>query len=319
MKTFDEIYEELKNGNNGDLINTWKKAKDKKDKADKISKTICLIVDLFALVIMFLNRRALIFPVSIIIALVIILFINFIIFIITSIVFSSKEQLEYIAKYKKIVINKLMNNFYDGLEYFPQKGMPEYIYKQPEYHECYDIYKSEDYFEAQIKNTYSIQMSEVLTQEEQEYKDSDGNTKTRLITKFNGLFAKVIMHKSINSKLKIMLNHHVYAGERLQMDSSEFEKYFDVAASNKIIGMQLLTADVMEELVQFENKTNMKFDIVINQNELYLRFHSGSMFEPDNFKKEPLNKETLERYFYMLNFTYNLSNKLINIINDLEI
>ena len=102
---------------------------------------------------------------------------------------------------------------------------------------------------------------------------------------------------------------------KLNMDSSEFEKYFDVKTTNKIIAMQLLTSDVMEELIKFEDKTKMKYDIYIKNDELYLRFHSGAMFEIENLKKEILDKELIEKYFYMLNFTYNLSNKLINIIH----
>ena len=98
------------------------------------------------------------------------------------------------------------------------------------------------------------------------------------------------------------------------MDSSEFEKYFDVSATNKIIGMQLLTADIMEELIDFVNKTNMKYDIVINNNNIYLRFHSGTMFETGSLKKGAIDKDMIQKYFYMLNFTYNLSDKIINVV-----
>lgn len=55
-----------------------------------------------------------------------------------------------------------MNNFYDNLEYFPNKEMPEYIYDKLNY-EYYNRYKSEDYLEAQINGKYSIQMAEILT------------------------------------------------------------------------------------------------------------------------------------------------------------
>lgn len=99
----------------------------------------------------------------------------------------------------------------------------------------------------------------------------------------------------------------------------EFEKYFDVSATNKIIGMQLLTADVMEELIDFENRTNMKYDMVINNNSIYLRFHCGPMFEPQALKKGIIDKKDIQKYFYMLNFTYNLSDKIIKIINETEI
>lgn len=212
-----------------------------------------------------------------------------------------------------------MSNFYDNLEYFPQKPMPEYIYKEMKY-ESYDHYRSEDYFEAQINKKYGIQMAEVLTIKEETYRDSNGNIRTREITKFRGLFAKIEMDKSINSELRIGQNGGMLMQkDRLEMDSSQFEKYFDVKASNKIIGMQLLTADVMEKLIEFRNKTNMKYDISINNNNLYLRFHCGNMFEAGNLKKDILEKSVIEKYFYMLNFTYNLSNTLINIINDTQI
>ena len=100
---------------------------------------------------------------------------------------------------------KLISNFYDNPEYFPQKPMPEYIYEKLQY-EHYDNYKSEDYFEGYIDDKYSIQMAEVLTEEIDKYKDSEGETHTRIITKFHGLFAKVLMEKSIKSEIQIMQN-----------------------------------------------------------------------------------------------------------------
>ena len=63
----------------------------------------------------------------------------------------------------------------------------------------------------------------------------------------------------------------------------------------------------------------MKFDIVIKENEIYLRFHSGDMFEPTNLKNGPLDRKSLEKYFYMLNFTYNLSKRLIDLVEETQI
>lgn len=317
MKTFDEIYEELQNGNNNELNNLWQEAKNEQNKANKISLIICLIIDICAMIIIFnkgINLSSILFILPILAP---ILIVNLFVVIIANIAFS-KNTSKFSAKYKQIVIKKLINNFYNNVEYFPYKEMPEYIYEKLEY-EYYDSYESDDYLEAQINNEYSIQMAEVHTIEEQEYEDSEGETQTREITKFNGLFAKILINKSINSELKIMQDGELLLNKKLKMDSSEFEKYFDVQASNQIIGMQILTADVMEELVNFENKTKMKFDIYIKGNELYLRFHSGEMFEPASLKKGPLDKKTIEKYFYMLNFTYNLSNMLIELINNIEI
>lgn len=317
MKTFDEIYEELQNADNDELKNAWKEAKKESEKTRNISLTICLIIDIIAIMIFSGNKITSVLPFAIVPMIMMVFIIDMFVVVIVNLLFS-KNKNKYNLKYKEIVINKIMNNFYDNLEYFPQKPMPEYIYKKCNY-EYYDNYTSEDYFEAQIDNKYSIQMAEILTQEEETYKDSDGDTKTRMITKFCGLFGKIEMDKSINGELKIMQNGQIINKNRLNMDSSEFEKYFDVQASNKIVGMQLLTSDVMEELMEFQNKTNMRYDIFINNNELYLRFHSGEMFEAGNLKNGVLDKEILKKYFYMLNFTYNLSKRVINIIAETQI
>lgn len=326
MKTFDEIYEELQNEGNEELNDAWKEAKKKKDKANKISGIICLIIDIF-IVVMFLNMRInpstqffTIFKIiPFFVKCIFVIGVNISVVAIVNVLFCGKEQDKYNQEYKKTVINKIMSNFYDNLEYFPQKEMPEYLYEEPHYHEYYDIYESEDYLEGQINNKYNIQMAEVLTKEEKEYEDSNGETQTTEITKFHGLFAKIIMDKSIESEIKILQNGKIFKKNRVEMDSSEFEKYFDVQASNQIIGMQLLTADVMGELVDFQNKTNIEYDIVIKNNNLYLRFHCEDMFEVDNLRKGPLNRETLKKYFDVLDFTYNLSNKLVNTVNYTEI
>lgn len=213
-----------------------------------------------------------------------------------------------------------MNNFYDKLKYFPQMQMPTYIYKEADYNESYDIYDSEDYLEGLIANKYEIKMAEVLTQREESHTNSKGETETRTITMFHGLFAKIYMDKSINSELTIVKNAGMlFQKNRLKMDSREFEKYFDVKASNKIIGMQLLTADVMEELIEFKNKTNIEFDININNNKLYLRFHCGAMFEAGNIKNGAIDKTVMKKYFDILNFTYNLSKEIIDLVNETQI
>ena len=312
MKSFYEIYNELENENKNELNSSWEKADKERKKSKKISLIICLIIDIFFAINFLENGIG--FTSTFLIMFVLVS--NIIIFGFVSILFS-KNYNKYAIEYKNIVINKLMSNFYNNLEYFPDKPMPEYIYKDANYNECYDIYRSEDYLEGQIDNTYSIQMGEVKTQEEEEYRDSDGDKHTRIVTKFHGLFSKISLQKTINSELRIMQNGQFFLNKkRLQMDSSEFEKCFDVKATDKIIGMQILTSDVMQELIDFQNNTNIKYDITIKNDELYLRFYSGEMFEVGKLKNGAMDKETVKKYFYMLNFTYNLSKKIINVIND---
>lgn len=324
MKSFDEIYNELKSDSTSGLNTVYQEAKKESEKANKIAKRICIVIDI-VLVIMILSQVISIGAIFSLPVLMYVAILTLFICIINAIVFgivnmgSSKNRIEYTKQYKNVVVNKLMNNFYNNLEYFPEKEMPEYIYNVPDYDRNYDSYESEDYLEAYINNKYSIQMAEVHTEYEKEYENSEGETETKMITIFHGLFAKIVMHKSIMGDLRITQNGSLMFDKKLEMDSSEFEKYFDVKSSDKILGMRILTHDVMEELVEFENKTNMEFDIYINKNELYLRFHSGDMFEPGNLKNGALDKKSIRKYFYMLNLTYNLSNKIIEVVEEIEI
>jgi len=323
MKTFDEIYNEKEKEDNEELKALWKELKKQEAKSKKIALIICGIVDFILLMLFGENIINLVVSIGLPVLLFVIVFVlimNIIIFGVSSMtMISGKKQIQYNTKYKKMIIKKIISNFYDKLQYYPNKPMPEFIYEKLEYEE-YNRYESNDYFEAKIKNKYSIQMANVLTEQEETHRNEDGEIEKETTIRFDGLFAKIIMEKSINSELSIMPNGELMDLEgKLNMDSSEFEKNFDVEASNSIIGMQLLTADVIEELLAFVNKTNIMYDVIIKDNILYLRFHCGEMFEPRNIKKGPLDRETLREYFYMLNFTYNLSNKLIKIVEETEI
>ena len=313
MKTFDNLYNELQHGENSEMNDLLKKAQAESKKSNRISLMICLIIDAFIIFgglsgeVPSFMKGMVIYQIIFSIIAVDILVITF-----TKLIFG-KSYREYSKKYKSVIIDKLMSNFYDNAEYFPIKPVPEYIYTEPGYEEYYNRYYSDDYLEGEIDNKYSIQMGEITTK-----KVTRSNGRSHTVTKFSGLFAKVVMHKSMQGELRIMRDGRYALDNKLKMDSSEFEKYFDVKSSDNIKGMQLLTADVMEELMDFVNNTQMIFDIVIRNNYLYLRFHSGSMFEPRNIKGDSLNKEEIQKYFYMLNFTYNLSKRLISLIEETE-
>ena len=193
MKTFDELYEELQSANNSELNNALQEAQKERKKSKKITIIVCLTIDIIVGLLVFNKGIQVEFLFPMIMPIFVI---NLLVFIITYVLLSKNLNI-YKAKYKKMVIEKIMGNFYNNLEYFPEKPMPEYIYKEPKY-EYYNRYKSEDYFEAQIDNRNSIQMADVLSQKVETYRDLKGRTHTRTITKFHGLFAKIVMNKSKN-------------------------------------------------------------------------------------------------------------------------
>ena len=238
-----------------------------------------------------------------------------------------KSKIEkYTMDFKTRIIRAMIKSFGEQLEYTPKDGVLSMEYKEAEF-ERYDRYNAEDLIKGTLKNNCKFEMSEVLT--ESEHTDSDGNVKYSTI--FSGLFAKMETPKPFNTLLYIRNDikdqnffNRLFFWKlpfdklRIQLDSPEFEKIFDVYASDKIIAMQLLTADIMQDLIQFYNELEIPYELTIKENHIYIRFWCGEMFETAKLKKFSLDRDTLYRYYKMVDFTIEISDKIINLLNETQ-
>lgn len=316
-KSFEDLYEELLSSNSEKFNEIAEKAKEEKKKCTIVFLILAIIIDFFLATRIFNFSSGLNMP-GFMFILVPILVIDIFLYVIVNLPFS-KNRNKYNYEFKKIIIEKLLHNFYNKINYTPNLGMPENTYREAQYREYFNRYYTDDYMSGFLDEKYPFKMAEVKTVEETTTTDSDGNTSTTTTTKFHGLFAKIEMNKSINSNLTIGTSPSIHSNKRLEMDSGEFEKYFDVSASNPIIGMQLLTHDIMELLTSFRKLTNINYDISIYNNVMYLRFHTYSIFELRSLKKGAFDKEMLKKYYDILDFTYTLSKTIIDLIEKTEI
>ncbi len=287
-KSFEEIYEKVYNESNDNLESERKK--DKKGYVISIFVGISIFI-LWAIIFKSVNFLLIVVP----------------IFIGTLIVkFNSK----YTLVFKNTVIRTFIKTYDENLSYMPQGKIDSYSYNNAEF-ERYDLYSSDDYIEGVIDNNFKVKMAEVHTQDEST--DSDGHRKTT--TLFHGLFADIESPKKFNDTIKLRTDAKFIGKlfnkkERLNMDSAEFEKHFDVYAKDKIVAMQIFTSDIMNLLIDFKEKYKIVFEITLKQNHIYVRFKTGQMFEPNTFKSS-LDKQTLEKYYNIINFTLDFC-KLLN-------
>ena len=135
---------------------------------------------------------------------------------------------------------------------------------------------------------------------------------------FQGLFSTINCNKNINTYIKITKNKILKTIDKIEMDSSNFEKIFDITSSDKILAMRILTSDTMEYLIEFYNQYKLDFEIVINNDTIYLRFFTGPMFEPKIFSSS-MNKELLFMYYSVLKFVLEVTNKINSTIQELDI
>lgn len=227
----------------------------------------------------------------------------------------SKNMNNYNLLFKNKVIKKFVKEYSEDLEYNPTSGISSIDYRRANF-ESYDKYYSEDLIFGLLESKYSIKMAEVKT--EKESRDSKGRKTT--YTVFEGLFAEIYLDKNINVSMSIRKNGiSLFDGDsKLEMDSGEFEKIFNVYSTNKIIAMQLLTSDVMEYFIDFKNINKITPEIKLDDNKLYIRFPTGNVFEA-KVAKSALDYSILKKYFDIINFTLTLTEKFLKNISETEI
>lgn len=310
MKDFEDLYNELINKNESELSKLWEETKKEKIKRITLILVLIAIVDIAIIFVMSSQIHSVENTEFCIMVISPIIFCDVIIATIISILMRGKA-VNYNSAYKENILEKLIKNFFDEVDYIPKKGMPAGIYDEGKYNEYYNRYYSDDYVDAKLDNKYDMKMAEVHTVYESTHTDSDGHTHTDRVTKFHGLFVKIKMDKSIKNNLIIKQDKSIRKKEKLEMDSTEFEKLFDVSSEDNIIGMQILTPDVMELLIDYRNYLKRPFDICIYQDTIYIRVHCGTMFEAKINSKTFVDKEKTEQYYNMLRFVYKLTKEVI--------
>ena len=225
---------------------------------------------------------------------------------------------KYNPTFKEKVIKPFIKNIDENLEYNPKMGIPSVIYRQGEF-ERYDNYYTEDLITGKLDEKYNFQMAEVHTEEEST--DADGDTHT--YTVFHGLFGNVKCAKNINTTFKVradkgILGKLVKGKAKVEMDSQEFEKYFDVYGDNKIIAMQILTSDVMTTMIEFIKQSKIKYELTIKDEQMYIRFHTGGVFEPRLFKSS-LDYDMLKKYYDIIDFVFKVTREINKVIENVDI
>ena len=161
-------------------------------------------------------------------------------------------------------------------------------------------------------------MAEVHTEEE--YEDEDGHK--HYSTLFQGLFGVTEFDNLYNGTITIRSDNKFFNlfkdKDRIEMDSSEFEKYFEVVADDKIQAMQIFTSDVMDKMIDFINNSKIKFELTITRNKIYVRFKTGPVFEANIFKSS-VDFDTLKKVFDIINFTFDITKALVKSINDTKL
>ena len=300
MNAFNEIYQDVYKKYGMEL-----KEKKKKDTIKRFLFIICMIL----MIILCVKTK------------------NYLLIIITGIavvigsIFMIFNFMDYKKIYKERVIKEFVNAYSDKLNYYPKGGVSQAVYNRAKFDGHYDRYRTEDLIEGTILDKYKISMSEVRTQREEQATDSNGDTYTTYTTLFFGLFASIELNNVHGVEFMIRANTFLSdksdSLNKLNMDSGEFEKIYDVVTLDKISTLRILTADVMQMLIDFKQKNKVTPEIVLNSRGLFIRFELGNVFEP-NLIKTDIEYDNLKKTYDLINFTLDLTKKFSENILEFE-
>lgn len=232
---------------------------------------------------------------------------------------SVKYTKEYKRIYKEEIVASFIKLINSKLEYQPTSNELELMesdYKRANFDNTwFNRFYPDDYIEGFLDDDVFVKMGDLHIQ-----RHTGSGKNSRTVEIFHGIFAHMSCGKDIKTNIKISKNQLKIFEQcnRVEMDSQEFEKYFDIYSENKILAMQLLTSDVMTTLVDFYNKYYIDYEIVIKNNRIYMRFFTGSMFEPKVFGNA-MDKKLLFSYFCILKFIVDVTKEVNKALKYVEI
>ncbi|MBR2289145.1 MAG: DUF3137 domain-containing protein [Clostridia bacterium] len=233
------------------------------------------------------------------------------------IIFSGIQR-SYKKEYKEKIINEIVKRSNPSFVYSYKEGISPKEYAVSGFDYGWDIYSTEDLICGVLEDGSDLKMAQVRTEVEHTSTDSDGSTSTSYETTFYGLYGVITLKTETNADFMIRDNSKFakFNKSRIEMESAEFEKYYDVYAGayNKSNGqktLEILTPEAIEEFVKIRNLFKKPLNVRVNGNKIYFRIWVGDIFEPPTFKSS-VNFEMLYRYFLIIDVPRMLYETLID-------
>lgn len=217
----------------------------------------------------------------------------------------------YKKSYKNNVINALTKAYNPKLYYDQKNGISKYDYTMSNFDTSFSEFFSEDQIYGTLENGTKIRVAEVATAIIQRTKNSDGTTKEDRTETYRGMYGIIKMPHNITSRIYISNDSITkrYSENRIEIDSAEFEKYYDCMAEEKVRALRILTSDLIEKFNEIRRNSKFGFELKVEDDMIYFRYKCGQLFEPPTFRCG-LDKELIKKYYKYIYFPLEIVTKL---------
>jgi len=203
---------------------------------------------------------------------------------------------DYIAAFKESVIAPLITALDKNLTYLPDTHVPHHLFTGSKiFTQHPDKLEGNDYVHGKIDDV-NIQFSDIYAQT----KHKDNRGKTHYQTLFQGLFIVADFHKNFKGSTIVLpdsaqktfgnlvghwlQSHNINRGELVKMDDVAFEKKFVVYADDQIEARYILSNDLMQKLLTFQEHSKYPVSLSFVGGNIFLAIdYNKDLFEPSIF------------------------------------
>lgn len=215
---------------------------------------------------------------------------------------TSKQAKEYSLAFKSYFVKSSLANIFTNLNYQPDNGISRATIASTNMMRMGDRYSSNDLVTGNYK-TIGFTQSDVHIEEEHETRDSDGHTRRYYVTIFKGRWMIFDFNKTFKADVQVAQkgfgNNKLgswFSGEqkfeKVEMESQEFNKAFNVYAQQPLDAFYILTPKIMEKIRNLDEKNEGKLLLCFIDNKLHVgiynyedSFEHKSVFKPIDEEK----------------------------------
>lgn len=203
------------------------------------------------------------------------------------------EGTSFSRDYEKYIIKPIVESYNEDLSYDVDGRMSEDDYLESGYGLSDEFYSS-SYFETKDKKVRGSDiaiLSERTNDDGQKYYSTIFSGIYTIITLDN--YSQYTIKMSTDSKLKDLI--YISNKRKVEVDSAKFEENFDLFCENRVYAMEIFTSEVLNQIIALAEKDKTKYEFVLKENKLYVRYYKKDIFESN--VKEKIEMKNIEKVY----------------------
>lgn len=218
---------------------------------------------------------------------------SIVLFVIDALIVSGDKK-RYTLAFKEFFVKSSLEKVFTDLKYIPESGISPSVIRNTGMMYMGDRYSSEDFVSGKYKDIGFCQ-ADVHIEEEHQSTDSEGHTTTYYVTIFKGRWMIFDFNKTFKANVQVCQkgfgNNKVINSifskstryQKIQMESTDFNKRFLVYAQDAHDAFYIITPHIMEKIIKLSGDSKGKILLCFINNQLHVGLYDNKdSFEPSS-------------------------------------